>query len=130
MGGEESTPGSWPWQAQLVRPVGEGRPLRHRCGAVLVSPSLVATAAHCVDGYTAEELSVVLGEHHRSVDEGGREVLVRPERIEVHPLFDYFTYENDLAVVTLKEEVEVNGIPCIQHKTTITRAYSSFLRNA
>ena len=90
----------------------------------------MATAAHCVDGYTAEELSVVLGEHDRSIGEEGREVLVRPQRIEVHPLFDYFTYENDLAVVTLKEEVEVNGIPCIQHKTTITRAYSSFLRHA
>lgn len=41
-GGEEATPHSWPWQASLRFDEG------HICGASLVSPDLLVTAAHCV----------------------------------------------------------------------------------
>lgn len=41
-GGEEATPHSWPWQASLCFDGG------HICGASLVSPDLLVTAAHYV----------------------------------------------------------------------------------
>ena len=53
--GENAIPGSWPWQAALRYNT------RFRCGASLVSPYWVATAAHCVI-VRASGLTVTLGE--------------------------------------------------------------------
>ena len=47
--------GSWPWAVQVVLPQ------NNTCGGVLVGPRRVVTAGHCLDGVTADQVSVLAG---------------------------------------------------------------------
>jgi len=49
VGGSDSEPGAWPWQAGIVTTTGT-RPF---CGGVLISEQWVLTAAHCVETLVA-----------------------------------------------------------------------------
>ena len=54
--GRNAVPGAWPWQVKLTR---RGR---FMCGASLVSPLWVVTAAHCVSRLLRPtEYKVILG---------------------------------------------------------------------
>lgn len=54
--GKDAVPGAWPWQVKLTR---RGR---FMCGASLVSPLWVVTAAHCVSRLLRPtEYKVILG---------------------------------------------------------------------
>lgn len=57
VGGTTANPGDWPWQAQLRTT--SGFPY---CGASLVDSQWVVTAAHCVEGSTADSIIVRYGE--------------------------------------------------------------------
>lgn len=46
VGGEEVTPGTWPWMASLHG----GSDEKFFCGASVIAPQWVLTAGHCVGG--------------------------------------------------------------------------------
>ena len=57
VGGQDATPGKWPWQVSL-----QNAYRSHYCGASIISAEWVLTAAHCVEG-RASSVRVVVGLH-------------------------------------------------------------------
>lgn len=100
IGGEEATPGQWPWMAALVFSSVSNAHLGHFCGGTLVAPEWVMTAAHCTQGLTASRIDVVLGRHDLTSDDGERIDVVE---ILVHPNYDPNTLDSDIALLRLEQ---------------------------
>ncbi len=102
VGGTTATPGAWPATARL-RINGS-----HLCGGSLLSTSWVMTAAHCVRGVSINSLSVVLGDHDRTVAEASEQIR-SISRVEIHPNYRSSTYDNDIALLQLSSPVTLNS---------------------
>lgn len=48
IGGQDASPGAWPWQLSQQR--SSGGSWSHSCGASLLSSTKALSAAHCIDG--------------------------------------------------------------------------------
>ncbi|XP_023316403.1 uncharacterized protein LOC106653221 isoform X3 [Trichogramma pretiosum] len=93
-------PGSYPWQAS-IRVRGHSK-TTHWCGAVVLSPLHVLTAAHCLEGYNKGTYVVRAGDYNTDIDEG-TEVEANIEDYYVHEEFRKgHRYNNDIALVLLK----------------------------
>ncbi|XP_015110606.1 uncharacterized protein LOC107036887 isoform X2 [Diachasma alloeum] len=100
---------SYPWQASL-RVRGHSRS-NHWCGAVIVSPLHVLTAAHCLEGYNKGTYFVRAGDYNTEIDEG-TEVEANIEDYYIHEEFRKGQrMNNDIALVLLKGR----GIPLGEH---------------
>ncbi|CDI97096.1 Mastin [Echinococcus multilocularis] len=133
LGGREAKPHSWPWQVALyVRPLAvEGRSLRSPtiespfCGATLIAPSWLITAAHCLSELVPDKVLTVghffsveeeleqtiharIGDHVRGKRDGSHEVTRQIELAITHP--DYrrgFSEQGfDVALLKLDQPVE------------------------
>src|SRR5690349_11618257 len=60
-GGEKAAASDAPWMVALAGKGDVPLPQRAQCGAVLIAPDRVATAAHCLDGVNALDLEAHLG---------------------------------------------------------------------
>ncbi|KAI7815151.1 Serine protease [Rhyzopertha dominica] len=69
----------------------------HRCGAVIVSPTVVLTAAHCTDRILALFLSIRVGSSTRN--SGG--VVVAVSQLHQHPQYSSSTIDYDISVLVL-----------------------------
>ncbi|VVC43760.1 Serine proteases, trypsin family, serine active site,Peptidase S1, PA clan,Serine proteases, trypsin [Cinara cedri] len=100
MGGRESDRFRWPWQVAVLSGLKE-----LICGGTLITPGWVLTAAHC----SRRKLYVRLMEHDLYADEGS-ELDVRVDRIIVHPRYNPYTVDNDVALLKLRtSDLEMNG---------------------
>jgi trypsin len=102
-GGEEVEPHSLPYQVGLMIPTDDGTAF---CGASLLSPTTVLTAAHC--GELSTNIEIVLGAH-RIRDNEDTQVKVNSSQVVVHPDWDRLTLQNDLAILRISPAVELNG---------------------
>ncbi|XP_043802485.1 uncharacterized protein LOC122720083 isoform X3 [Apis laboriosa] len=97
--------GSYPWQASIrVRGYSKSN---HWCGAVIISPLHVLTAAHCLEGYNKKTYFVRAGDYNTEIDEG-TEIEANIEDYYIHEEFRKgHRMNNDIALVLLKGR----GIP-------------------
>uniref|UniRef100_A0A668UG57 Peptidase S1 domain-containing protein n=1 Tax=Oreochromis aureus TaxID=47969 RepID=A0A668UG57_OREAU len=98
VGGENASPGSWPWQATLL--IGNGL-----CGGSLITDQWVLTAAHCITPSDRNRTIVYLG-HNYLFGPDPNKVNRTLEDIFCHPEYDASTKDNDICLVKLSTPVE------------------------
>lgn len=101
VGGTPAAADDWPFVAALVV---RGEPA-HRsiyCGGSVADATHVITAAHCLEGETADSMDVVVG-RTRLADDFGERVPVAS--IGMHPGFDSSTMNHDIAVLRLERPI-------------------------
>ncbi|XP_026102150.1 transmembrane protease serine 9-like isoform X2 [Carassius auratus] len=98
VGGQNASPGAWPWQVSLHRNS------RHFCGGSLINKEWVLTAAHCFDNTSPSGLTVYLG---RQTQEGtnANEVSRSVSEIIKHPGYISSTHDNDITLLHLSSPV-------------------------
>lgn len=107
MGGKDSSFGRWPWQVSVRRTSFFGFSSTHRCGGAIINEGWIATAGHCVDDLLTSQIRIRVGEYDFStVSEEYPFVERGVARKAVHPKYNFYTYEYDLALVKLESSVQ------------------------
>ncbi|KAF2882841.1 hypothetical protein ILUMI_23353 [Ignelater luminosus] len=109
--GQTTREGEFPWHAALYHT--ERTDLTYLCGASLVSRYHVITAAHCVTlrrsqkPLNLENLIVYLGKYYlKGSSNPGIQDRATSEIIP-HPLYNPYTYGNDIAIVKFTTAVDI-----------------------
>ncbi|XP_029385524.1 uncharacterized protein LOC115061354 [Echeneis naucrates] len=110
VGGSDAGVGSWPWQVSL-----QMDRYGHVCGATLVSNRWLISAAHCFQDSDAIKYSdarawrAYMG--MRVMTMGNSGAATRPiRRILLHPQYDQFTSDYDIALLELSAPVFFNDL--------------------
>ncbi|CAH1777786.1 unnamed protein product [Owenia fusiformis] len=99
VGGQPAFPHSWPWMARITY-----REL-HICGGSIFKKRIIISAAHCFwPRKDISELKVYIGSHSRS-DPAPSEQVFKVARIIQHPKYNPATYDNDIALVYLVDDM-------------------------
>ncbi|XP_037955602.1 serine proteinase stubble [Teleopsis dalmanni] len=107
VGGKSATFGRWPWQVSVRRTSFFGFSSTHRCGGALINENWIATAGHCVDDLLISQIRIRVGEYDFShVQEQLPYIERGVSKKVVHPKYNFFTYEYDLALVKLEQPLE------------------------
>ncbi len=108
VGGEEATPGEFPWQAFL-------RIGSYICGGSLIAPQWVMTAAHCVERDDApgqpvspSTVTVYLGKHNIRQTEASQQTKSVAQVI-IHPNYNPNSGDNDIALLRLTSAATLNN---------------------
>ena len=114
IGGTTVSPqNKYPWMASLQFFGG------HYCGGTLLNSKWVLTSAHCM-GYYDDDLNqfikwdispedkVVLGEWSLS-QPSGNEQIIQINSVDIHPLYEYDTFEYDFALINLTTPAVFNS---------------------
>ncbi|CAF1169356.1 unnamed protein product [Rotaria sordida] len=113
--GEAAIPNSWPWQLLLVVFSAEGLP-RSYCGASLITPQHVLTAAHCIFGFSPRYVGVIARLHVFNVSTWSPRIAHMAERIYVHESYDDLTLNDDVALIRLHTNISLDdqvSLACI-----------------
>ncbi|XP_066297658.1 mannan-binding lectin serine protease 1-like isoform X1 [Branchiostoma lanceolatum] len=120
VGGGPSKKGAWPWQALVIHQ-GAPRIRKPFCGGALVDEKWILTAAHCVgenDILPTGYLNVSLGLHNRK-EPDDNVVFLEVKKVVRHPDWNKDTFDSDIALLELKEEVKLTDYirpVCLQRK--------------
>jgi len=116
--GNATTPGAYPWA------VGIQFLDKLYCGGSLISSHFIITAAHCVKGINPDRIRLILGDHDRRHDEAHQQLKLI-EKVFIHPHFVKKTFNNDIALIKIKGEVDFSDFirpVCLPHTD---RSYNS-----
>jgi len=125
VGGIDSVEGEWPWIAALVDNYDEAQ-----CGASLIHPRWLITAAHCIENKSGGwkstgSFKIVVGLYDLTKDQ-------EPYRYEIdrfipHPDYDTYKVDSDIALIELKKEVPFTYTPIELYKKEITNQTGTVL---
>ena len=105
-GAEVNPPGKYPFMAALVTRGGDAF-WDQFCGGSVIAADWVLTAAHCVIGEAAGTIDVVVGRHNLASNGGER---IEASAIVVHPFYDDYSLENDVALIRLASPTSVEPV--------------------
>ncbi|KAE8419618.1 trypsin-like cysteine/serine peptidase domain-containing protein [Aspergillus pseudocaelatus] len=95
VGGSQAAAGEFPYQVSV-------QTSSHKCGGSIIDKDHILTAAHCVDGLSANRLRIRAGSNQHS--SGGK--LVKVAKVTQHSEFDAKTIKNDIAVLKLASSLD------------------------
>ncbi|XP_076002095.1 ST14 transmembrane serine protease matriptase a [Genypterus blacodes] len=121
VGGQEAEQGEFPWQVSLhIKGFG------HVCGASIISPQWLVTAAHCVQDDAKTRYSqpgtweAFFGLHTQR--QNGKTVVKKNlKQVISHPNYNAYTYDNDIALMELDSPLTFTDyirpicLPAAQH---------------
>ncbi|MFD9271612.1 serine protease [Streptomyces goshikiensis] len=102
-GGQTAAPGQFPYTLALLN---NGT---YVCGATLIGPSKAITAAHCVDGLFAGQLTVRANSLQPT--SGGQ--TQRLSQVVIHPSYSSFDLGDDIAVLRLAGPLPAVDVPAL-----------------
>ncbi|KAG7334875.1 hypothetical protein KOW79_001471 [Hemibagrus wyckioides] len=96
VGGEDAALGSWPWQVIVRSSIS-------LCGGSLINQNWVLTAAHCLEGFAARQITV-----YRRLENGTIMQAINVNKLIVHEGYSNKTLHNDIALAQLSSSVVFN----------------------
>jgi len=103
VGGVETLVNQYPWMILLLY---KGQ---FYCGGTLINSRYVLTAAHCVDRFNMNEMTVRIFEHDRKSTNESKTQDFQIEYILKHIGYSTINYNNDIALIKLKTPVRFQG---------------------
>lgn len=85
----------------------KGKRNGHFCGATIIHPLFLLTAAHCFKSNKPPHIEAVAGEHDLMRSEGMEQVRL-VTRLIVHEDYNETTVDNDIAFLVLNESLQFN----------------------
>lgn len=103
VGGEPAPVGLYPWQASLMVSWIASPSDAHFCGGSVLNAEWILTAAHCMENLKPQDFHVATGTNHLrpGVARSNAEIQI------VHSGYNSDTYDNDIALVKLRQPIVI-----------------------